>query len=68
VRPNEVAPSILFHSGDHWRLDGNIVLGPDLEQLRPGLLYQVGHHDVGAGCGVVLTGDVPSTSRVPVQH
>jgi ribosomal protein S18 acetylase RimI-like enzyme len=30
VMPNEVAPSILFHSGDHWRIGHKVVSGPDL--------------------------------------
>jgi GNAT superfamily N-acetyltransferase len=58
VRPTEVAPSILFHAGDAWRVNHDVVIGRMLESLQPGLVYRIAHTGAGGQCRAALTGDL----------
>lgn len=62
VRPTEVAPSILFHAGDAWRVDHDVVAGPVLDLLQPGLVYRITHAGTGTECRVALRGDLLGVS------
>lgn len=58
VSPTEITPSILFHAGDAWRIDGDVVTGEMLGDLQPGLIYRITHAGVGRNCHVALRGDL----------
>lgn len=53
----QVGPMVLHHTGDTWRLWGTPVTGPTLNELRPGLLYQLAHTGLNPACGLAIIGD-----------
>ncbi|WP_165550267.1 GNAT family N-acetyltransferase [Kribbella speibonae] len=58
VGPTDVAPSILYHAGDAWRVGQLVVIGSALGGLRPGLVYRIAHAGVEPSCRVALRGDL----------
>jgi hypothetical protein len=58
VDPTDVAPSILYHAGDAWRVGQDVVAGAVLDSLHPGLIYRIAHAGVEPGCRVTLRGDL----------
>ncbi|MBP2354799.1 hypothetical protein JOF29_005909 [Kribbella aluminosa] len=65
VSPTDTSPSILFHAGDAWRLDGARVSGPLLDNLQPGLVYRIAHKGVPGDCHVVLLGEQVDAAWAP---
>lgn len=69
VIPGMPGPTILFHSGDTWRVARRVsspVAGAVLDQLTPGLLYQVTEVGVGSESRAVIVGD--ALDREPTAH
>jgi GNAT superfamily N-acetyltransferase len=64
VGPTEVAPSILHHAGDAWRVGPDVVTGSILDNLSPGLVYRIAHAGVEPDCRVMLRGDLSEAAQV----
>jgi hypothetical protein len=55
---SESARHLMHHTGDGWRINGRLVDGPALAQLRPGLPYDLRHTGPGGECRLEVYGDL----------
>lgn len=64
VGPEDVAPLILHHAGDAWRVGQAVVTGSILDDLRRGLAYRIAHAGAEPTCRVALRGDLIQAAQI----